>query len=91
MSTEKTAKQDQEQFKDFQIEALKEEVKVLHRTNLELLNYLGQFEGLIEQQKQYSNKAKFFREMKKLIANIKEDFAVKMKDMSDFYKQTPNE
>ncbi len=91
MSTEKTAKEDQEQFKDFRIQALEEEVKVLHKTNLELLNYLGQVEGLIEQQKQYSNKAKFFREMKKLIANIKEDFAVKMKDMSDFYKQTKDE
>ena len=86
MAEEKTAKQDQEQFKQFSIEALREEVKVLHKTNLELLNYLGQVEGLINKQKTHSNKAKFYREMKKLIANIKDDFAIKMEDMKEFYK-----
>jgi hypothetical protein len=91
MAEEKTAKQDQEQFKDFRIQALEEEVKVLHKTNLELLNYLGQIEGVVEMQKTYSNKAKFYREMKKLIANIKEDFATKMEDMNKFYTQKDNE
>mgnify|MGYP003115253728 CR=1 FL=1 len=67
MSEEKTARQDQEEFKEYSIQALQEEVKVLHKTNLDLLNYLGQIEGLINHQKTYSNKAKFYREMKNLM------------------------
>ena len=86
MSEEKTARQDQEEFKEYSIQALQEEVKVLHKTNLDLLNYLGQIEGLINHQKTYSNKAKFYREMKKLVAHIKEDFANKIEEMKQFYK-----